>query len=664
MKFYLVTRLIIKIFSFIKKNSFHFSLFFATTVNFLINFRFFLESYYFSGDTGLYTKSSIPLYYNPYLWLDFNLLEQSKISETPRLIINSFIYLLSSMGLNFNDAILQIVVFTPFVILGTFSSFILSYYFSKSPIISIIFSLFYMNSSIIISSISMGHLLLIIPISLTPLFFYLLIKLKESNNNIYLYFLILTSFLSSIYDLRFSVLDILFAIFYILINLWVDYKENISLLKKFFIFIIIFIGMNSFWIFPEIYVYLSRQSIENSLLARESFSGIGSNIIYTILNQHPNIDFTNFEVFNKKSYQIFFYLLPIYLLFSLYFFSKNKPLLRKILPFYFLILISFFISKQNDFPFRNFYFFLDQYLSLFTSIYREGTRFYHFVTLFYLIIFSYFLGNFNKNFKTKYLILFSIFIMSIYYLPTIFLNYNGTLYQTKDFFYKDLDIELSSFFNNPDNQGNILIFSKIKEVDFYGSVNNQIIDNNLFEKKYQLNILNLCESKDFVKVNKLLNRFNIRYILLNEDDINIKNLESCNLLNNKLTLGDTSENFLNIYLLNVTYTPSVIKINSSKYLISNQSQNYDEYLYTNINYDKNWKVVDFNNFLFYELNYLIEEDPFGFIKLKNQSYLESKYLYYIPHFCFIIGLSITCLIFVVILALIIRKIRNLNNRLS
>lgn len=528
----------------------------SVLINLLINYRFFLGYYFSTGDNPNITKNLISKALTVTLISDYNFVYSSRVPESARILLHNIFWIFYKLfDLNFNTSFQTIFIILPWIVIGSVFSFLLSEMYSKSKILSVISSIFFVNSSYFVCSLYMGHTFLVVANTFIPMIFYF--YLKYGLERLKLSFFLLLIFVSSIYDLRFVVIFLLLVIFIeISKSLFLQKVNNFLYLIK---MLTLFILLNSYWAVPEVLMrydeakFVSSTNISSSvtpnLLQRGFFGGMPNDITYTLLNQHPFIDFSSFKIFSEKKYQIFLYFLPLTLLLCIYSyvnFEKNFP----INPFLFYsvlfcFLIFVILSKVNSFPLINSYILIDDNFRIFTSIFRDGTRYYPVITLLYIFFISLFYNVVKLNRKLNFVFLFLYFLISIYY---IFVSQKIKLDNNLNEVNNNLTSKIAY-----DRPYTILsIDNDFSEKLYPGDSNSRLIILDQFINKYNFNPIELCKNNvnDF---HLFVLKYNIRYIITPK---NYNYNETCfkNFKNLELT-GDTSsmykilenENYISLF---------------------------------------------------------------------------------------------------------------------
>ena len=622
-------------------------------INTLVNYRFFMGEYFYSWDTPLVSKNVIGTAYPTTLIDDLNPVSSKRLNETPRILINNLTNFVSSnFGLNFNSYTITFLFILPGIIFGSSFTYLLAKRYSKSEFYSVIASVFYVNSSYTTASLLMGHLGIYTSIMFLPFAIYYYEKLGIDDKTFKKFSLVL--FISSIYDFRF----IFLILIYVAINeLFSLNKLNVyrKFINYFKIFLITFF-LNLFWIVPEIYLiiienYYKHQS--NVLLTRTAFYGIQNDITFSLLNQHPNMDFSSFTLFTKKEYQPLLFLLPLLLLFSIYSkinsLSNDKNFFIKVISF----LIFIFLSKVNSYPFFDSYIYLNNIISIFTSLIRDGTRFYPMVTILYIIIISIIIKSYSGSNKLSSLVLKFSYVIVFCYFVFQFLKYdNNGMYQIREKVYQRMDSEISNFFTE-EVKGNILTIGGIDYLYTFGGKNNRVVPYEQYKDKYKQDPISECKNNPNY-FEELIYKFNIKFLVVSKSNTNLKEISNCLGKFKEIYLGHefNSRNFIyeNTSNSGTFYSDKNIleyyKFQNFFYKISL----YDESIInSNIFFHPSWIAFEITNNGKVNENTIIKSD-YNFLKIdsisKDPSYV---YLIFFPQILFYIGMFINIITLVFIL---------------
>lgn len=429
----------------------------------------------------------------------------SKIAETPRLFINQLVYFLAYyFDLSWNEEIVKIFFIGFFIVFSSISVFALIYELSKNIFLSFVSSLLYTYSSVNIASLAMGHIHLLVPIGILPLIIYLIIKIKDDKLSFL--FIHIFLFISIIYDLRYTLQSYaIYLLVFTVVSKLNTKKNTIYLISSLFVFAL----LNIYWILPEM---ISGSLSGNPIINRSAFEGMGMNIIYSIINQHPFLSVNTFKVFSKQNYQIIFFVLPTLVIFSLYKYTNLKSKLQKNLgyTFAFILVLSIFFAKQDALPYFGSYSLLLDYIKP-LSIFREGTRYLHIIMISALLIISIYYNSLrNIYFKISIVILISFCAI---YLITPIINYqksgvyenktpNLTYQEIEDTLLKDYGVERYKILYIPQVSIYATHFNTNPVVNFTTFINtNNLDDNDTIIKN----------KGEFVKY---LNAYNIKYAII------------------------------------------------------------------------------------------------------------------------------------------------------
>ncbi len=321
---------------------------------------------------------------------------------------------------------LRMLFFWPFLVIGTFSSFLLTNTIIKNKNFAVFGVLIYMTNTYILMMIGGGQMGIAMAYSIAPLvlygFFYLINKSIKIKNIVW-YSLVLS--LLTVFDLRITYIILISVIIYWVFDLLKAKKLNQALRSFIFIFIIpgiITIFFQSFWLLPLI---LGRQSPAAEL---------GS--AYTSLKSVKFFSFAKFEqtisilspfwpenIFGKVSFmKPEFLILPVLAYASLLFLksklkSKNSKVQVKsknfednstiqqfnnstIIYFALLGLIGAFLAKGANDPLGGIYLWCFTHVPGFI-MFRDPTKWYTLVVISYSVLIPFSIWKIYGYLKSK-----------------------------------------------------------------------------------------------------------------------------------------------------------------------------------------------------------------------------------------------------------------------
>ncbi len=388
---------------------------------------------------GLLSAPDLPYYlperlgdfsWQPYAWS--NILGNGLGGNT---LITLYLNTYLSLGVRFLVFVLHIpwsitlrmLFFWPFLIIGTFSSFLLTNSFLKNRNFAVLGALIYMANTYILMMVGGGQVGIAMAYSIAPLVlygFFPLIRKSIKIKNIIWYSLVLS--LLTIFDLRITYIIIISAIIYWIFSFLKARNLNQALRSLFFIFIIpgiIIVLLQSFWLLPLI---LGKQNPAAEL---------GS--AYTSLRSVKFFSFARFEqaisllspfwpenIFGKVSFmKPEFLILPILAYASLLFVTKSKVKSQRskvqvksqkfennvtiqqsnnrvILFFALLGLIGAFLAKGANDPFGGIYLWMFKYVPGFI-MFRDPTKWYVLVAISYSILIPFSVWKIYEWLKTE-----------------------------------------------------------------------------------------------------------------------------------------------------------------------------------------------------------------------------------------------------------------------
>lgn len=359
-----------------------------------------------SGDVIYFFKETSLDYFNiPSLWIC------NDQFGAPSIVFATFpIYFLYGLfaHLGFEYSIgLRILFCYIIVIAPIFSMYILTKNLSKSTLIAIISSIAF-SYSIYFLFLQSIHLNLAVADSLVPLELYLFIEglLRKSYRLICAASIL--NFIIGIYDFRIAYINIFLLTIYLLIYLTLSSRSLESLrssIKLFFIFIILFITYNTYWLLPLI----SMQKVSSNVyFDRGLFGNQFFNILTALTSFHPFWTGSTPSIFIIQPIPIYIWLIPILSFVSLLLIKKDLNL------FYFAViaLLGVILTKQSGPPFTELYSWLYYHFPGFNA-FREASKFYLLTILSYSILIGYTTFIIKKYLSRKSGIISLIFILSV-----------------------------------------------------------------------------------------------------------------------------------------------------------------------------------------------------------------------------------------------------------
>jgi hypothetical protein len=185
-----------------------------------------------------------------------------------------------------------------------------------------------------------------------------------------------------------------------------------------------------------------------------------------------------------KDYQVFFYILPIMLVLCVYFYINHENSFNIKSSLFYSVLFCFLIftllSKINSFPFSDSYTLLNSNFLFFTSLFRDGTRYYSVIQVLYIFFISLFFYYIKER---KYI--FNFFIILYFLASTYYIQVSFNIRLQNDL--EELNKNLSSVFsyNKPYT---ILSFDNGFNNKLYpGNSNSRVILFDIFIDRYRFN---------------------------------------------------------------------------------------------------------------------------------------------------------------------------------
>lgn len=294
--------------------------------------------------------------------------------------------------------IMRLIIFWPFVLGCTASSYFLVKLFVKDKVYSFLGALIYTTNTFILMLAGGGQVGLILSYAVIP---FLLLGIFAERKIL----AFISTFFMILFDLRFGLLTFGVILFYSLLNFG---RERLKIIKL-FIPLILALGVHSFWLIPGIAAgslgppaeVFSARWVD--FLSWSNFSG-------SLALLHPNWPE---NIFGKTSFmKPEFLLLPMIGFLSLFLLKNDKK--NKSLKFYekpslfipFFIILSIlgaFFGKGVKEPFSDLYRSLYEYFPLFNG-FRDPIKFFLITSISYSILIPYSLRCLGEMFsKNKFL---------------------------------------------------------------------------------------------------------------------------------------------------------------------------------------------------------------------------------------------------------------------
>jgi len=579
----------------------------------------------------------VQLYYSYGTWINFFNFGIVNIQLTFNLF-TSIWSIFANLGFSYDFAT-KITFLIPIAILGFVSPYILFRKLTNSDLISFTSALIYGTTTHFLMR-QIAHMPVAFVYALTPLIFYFFIKALERNKFIDWLFFVLIYWISGCYEIRITyivtVILFLYFVYFQFFNIK-KYWKNIT--KS----ILLFIGLNVFWLFPTL---LGGFSENISVVANR---GLFGNFLFDLKHALTLTEsaWTGSLIvpFVNQPISLYFWLIPFIAFFV--FLSSNLIYRKNIIFFGVISLVGVFLTKQGAEPFANAYFWLYSNFPGF-NLFREASKFYLITAFGYAGLLGYSLlavkdhknKIFNKYLFYTYLII--LIIISLWNLKPLVTGEIRTMFIPRhipnDYIvFKDFILNqpesFRTFWTPSNSRWGIYTKQKpkISNVTVIESEwKNLISPYNKNEKLMQNQIINIFK---FSFADNLFNSSSIKYVIIplqdiaNDDDFfihyggkdnpNIRNwyiseLDKVTWLK-KIDIG-TSE--LVVYE-NANYKPHIYSDIGLNYSQTNASEfgdfSQNQNLYLNSKINK-------NNYLFNELdNIIIPIEP-------NPDYLSTQQL--------------------------------------
>ena len=252
-----------------------------------------------------------------------------------------------------------------------------------------------------------GHLLLLMAITLTPIFLLFFIKTLKEKKLLYALITSFFGFIISFYEFRIFYLVIWLAIFYtgyhlIVIERIKTFPQLIKLGFYSIIPILLVLFLNLYFILG---IYGARVLTSNSVFNQPLFGAWYIKLTNMMSIRHFGWTGGKIPPWHIETIQLQFFLVPIFAFFG-FLVKKNN----KLIPFFaFIGLLGIFLSKQNTLPFPNVYQWLFDRVPGFNA-FRESGKFLMYVSLSYAILIGSFIGWLWQKAKDKKRIFIASFV--------------------------------------------------------------------------------------------------------------------------------------------------------------------------------------------------------------------------------------------------------------
>lgn len=350
----------------------------------------------------------------------------SNLGEVISLSYNMFFYWLASFLANISpifswDIFTRFFFLIPIVFFTPFFSFLLFKKILKNDLIAFFSACIYSFNTFFLK-LQLDWITYAFIWWILPALFLSILDYLETKKNKYLIYNALLVFLGLVFELRITLLVLVFLTFYqviFLITYCAPIKEKIK--NSFYILLSIILGIlgHSYWLLPIKFSNSFGEVISSaSPTPFVSFYNIMDAFTLHMYSWSHNLVL---EPFIRQPIEFRYYLIPIIAILGLGFFNKYHFVIRKdIYVFFLLTLITFiFLGKQELKPFQDLYRWLFYHLPLF-NLYRESSKFFILIALplsfFFGLGLYHIYNSINKYRKSLTVVLcfFILFLSSIY----------------------------------------------------------------------------------------------------------------------------------------------------------------------------------------------------------------------------------------------------------
>lgn len=469
-----------------------------------------------------------------------------------------FIFILTKIG--FGYVITQKLFITiSFVFAGLGMYYLLSILFNgKRPIATFFGALFYITNPFAFA-IPYYHFynIFMLPYIFIPILLGNIINILDNGNKKYYIQSIIIFILniSSLSNPGYIIVEFIPVGFYMIYKLFTDYQRQTTF-SRISIYGILFLLINSFWILPFISLMQSNSysNVENSSI-RVATTGFYQRYTEysTILNNfrlvnwpwYYKVPFTNDFAYRFKNFFEKYSLFDTYLFLPMFVFILATLLNNKNdrnSKFYFFSIftvVTLFLIKGPAPPFGNIFYDFDKIFPLYTTLFINiYTKYGLHLSLGYSVIMGYFISYFEfkiERLHTKILLIIIMLLILFPMFTPFMLNMIGPQYSYVNI--PNSYFESAKIINSYDNNGRILNlpFPILNNFRFYkwgytgAGLYYNFVDRPIVDKSYTVvstfnqdslsNIKYSIEQRDKILFEKLLNIYNIDFIVYNKDDI-------------------------------------------------------------------------------------------------------------------------------------------------
>ncbi len=395
----------------------------------------------------------------------------------------------------------RIIYIYPSIIFAIVSSYILAKKITSSDLASTIGSLFYTyNTYFIIGRTS--HLPLMVSFALSPLAFYLIIRIAEKRETKILLLFAILNIVISFYEFRawyiLSLLEILGIFFYSYCGQKIGVLQFFKRVIPQLLAIGSVILINLYWL-----ISFSKSSslTTNQYFSRGLFGDSFLNINNALSLFHPFWTGRESTLFIVQEIQYYFWVIPIVAFLGLYLNRKNKH----VLFFGIVTIIGILLSKQSGVPFKSLYRFLYDHFPGFNAL-REASKFFFYIALGYSLLIASFVKYLLKDvpmtsifYKSRMLIITIVMVVILLNLKPIAANELGTLLVPRSI--PNDYLKYKSYINSQDGFTRTMWVPRDSRWTYYSASNPSYALVTMFPNGYFSNVnkeqLDFIKSKDF-----------------------------------------------------------------------------------------------------------------------------------------------------------------------
>lgn len=284
---------------------------------------------------------------------------------------------------------MKLIIFYPIVFGVVISSYLLIRKLTQSSLGAFFGALVYAYSTYFLITLT-GALYLSLAYALSPLLLLAFIRVLETPSLYRKTQLSLIAAAIGYIEFRVLYINMLILTLYFFYSLFFEkktMKEMVISAYSFVPSVVMLVLLNLFWIIP---LSLAGKISENVLFDRDLFGDSYFDTLNALAVFHPWWTGEMPAIFHKQTASVYFFLLPVVVLFTLLFYRR-----KKILPFLVIFALGVFLTKQSAEPFEALYLWLYKTIPGFNA-FREASKFYLMSALSSSVLVGYFFSRLTK----------------------------------------------------------------------------------------------------------------------------------------------------------------------------------------------------------------------------------------------------------------------------